>query len=612
MKRHYDIKKDHAAELREKILGLGESSLRKNYYPELLNRKDQLESILRAAPVGIGMIVEHIIQEANDSLCKILGYTKKALVGKHIKYLYGSFANYDCEDSQNIQQLEEAGIYTVERSWSHSDGNIIIVLLSFSPLDKNDVSRGVTFTAFDISERKSNEQSLYFEKERLRITLQSIGDGVIATDKDGKIMMMNPASEEITGWTQHVALGMMIQEVFNVIDTDNKEGLVEHSLLLSKNGEKKAIADSIAPIKDQDGVTVGTVYVFRDITEEKNRQQEILWLSYYDKLTGLYNRSFFERELVRLDTEKQLPLSIILGDINGLKLTNDVFGHHEGDKLLQTAAKIMKKVCRKEDIVARWGGDEFIILLPQTSETTAWEVCTRIVHQCQQEEGQGVRTSISLGYASKNSQEDDIMQLLKKAEDMMYQQKLLESRSLRNTTIHSIKRTLSEKSYETDAHAERLKEMCEKIGIFMGLSEIQLYELELLAVLHDIGKIAIKDSVLQKSGRLTEDEWTEMKRHPEIGYRIVQSVPELSQIAEYILSHHERWDGSGYPRGIEGENIPLLSRILAVVDAYDAMTNDRAYRKALNKDEVMSELRSNAGTQFDPNIVKIFIDKVLS
>ena len=299
-----------------------------------------------------------------------------------------------------------------------------------------------------------------------------------------------------------------------------------------------------------------------------------------------------------------------MGDVNGLKIVNDAFGHLEGDKLLKKVAIHIKDICADSGIVARWGGDEFVVLLPNTSNETCSKLCKAILSRKESDE-EKIKTSISLGYSTKINSETNIIKTLKEAEDMMYKNKLIESNSYRYLIIQSITKTLAEKDHETEAHSNRLKHLCISLGKIMGLSEPELSELEIFAALHDIGKIGISENILNKKEKLTDEDWHLLKKHSEIGYRIVKSVPELLHIADYILAHHERWDGKGYPQGLKGNDIPLLSRILTVVDSYDAMTNDRVYRKALSRDEAIKELLINAGEQFDPNIVEIFTSEIL-
>lgn len=346
---------------------------------------------------------------------------------------------------------------------------------------------------------------------------------------------------------------------------------------------------------------------FASIYENMRLFTDIQHNARHDKLTGLYNRAFFEEELQRLDTARQLPLSVVIGDLNGLKITNDVFGHTEGDNILKSAAKNLMKVCRAEDITARWGGDEFIILLPQTPEKAADEICTRIRSICRDSSDTKVQISISLGHATKALPDEDMREALKKAEDRMYRHKLLESRSFRSTFVSSLKETLFEKCQETSEHIERMEQFSVIIGTAMGLSDNELDELKLLAMLHDVGKVAINGSILDKKGKLNHREWEEMRMHSEIGYRIAQASSELSQIADYILCHHERWDGSGYPLGKRGLEIPKLSRIISVIDAYDVMTHARSYKTAMSHKDAVEELERCSGKQFDPGIVDIFI-----
>lgn len=169
-----------------------------------------------------------------------------------------------------------------------------------------------------------------------------------------------------------------------------------------------------------------------------------------------------------------------------------------------------------------------------------------------------------------------------------------------------------EKSCETAEHADRLAQYAAAIGRELGLTESDLLDLEMAAVLHDIGKMSVEERVLLKEDALTPEEWVSIRKHPEVGYRIAQATPELRRIADDILSHHERWDGTGYPRGLRGEEIPLLARIITLVDAYDAMISRRPYRLPLSVDEAKAELRRCAGSQFDPFLTRLFLEKVLT
>jgi HD-GYP domain-containing protein (c-di-GMP phosphodiesterase class II) len=216
--------------------------------------------------------------------------------------------------------------------------------------------------------------------------------------------------------------------------------------------------------------------------------------------------------------------------------------------------------------------------------------------------------NLSIGGSTKASAADDLAQVVKDAEANMARRKLFDQKSHHNAVLSSIMATLFERSFETEEHAERIGTLCAIVGEKLNLSHDDIDRLKLFAYLHDIGKIGISDQILNKPGALTEEELIVMRTHPEIGYRIAMASPDFAPIAELILTHHERWDGSGYPNRIAGDKIPLLSRILAVADAYDAMTEDRVYRKALPREVAMDEIRKNAGTQFDPQIAEVFLE----
>ncbi len=341
--------------------------------------------------------------------------------------------------------------------------------------------------------------------------------------------------------------------------------------------------------------------------KEKNLRKKIKYLSYHDYLTGIYNRYFFEEELKRLNSERLYPISIIVADIDGFKLINDTFGNKKGDEILKKTAKILKTCFRKEDIVARWGGDEFIILLPSTTKVVATRIIGRIHESFKKELHQEFITSISTGIAIKESANQNIYELIKIAEANMYRHKLIEKQSLHSSIIISLEKALEERNYETEQHTTRMRQLALKLGKKLNFQDNQLDELSLISSLHDIGKISITDNIILKPSKLTKKEYEIMKTHSEIGFKIANSTPELIPIAKSILTHHERWDGRGYPMGLKGEKIPLIARIISIIDAYDAMTNNRPYRKAHSKEYAIKELLRCAGKQFDPVLVDKFI-----
>lgn len=353
------------------------------------------------------------------------------------------------------------------------------------------------------------------------------------------------------------------------------------------------------------------VLVFRDATDKKQRQDEIEFLSFHDHLTGLYNRRFYEEELKRLDTKRNLPLTLMIGDVNGLKLVNDAFGHALGDTLIKKVSEVILRGCREDDIISRIGGDEFVVILPKMDSPEAVQLIKRIQDLSKEEEVGELGISISFGFGTKRSSEEKIEDVFKMAEDQMYLNKLLESPKVRSNTIEHIIQSFYKKNSEEEDHSQRVSELCERMGVVLGLPDYKIKDLKNAGMLHDIGKIAIDENILNKLGKLTAGEWNEIMRHSEIGYRILSTVNKLSALAEYILAHHERWDGKGYPKGLKGDEIYLESRIIAIAASYDAMTIKRSYRNALTEGQALAELKKNAGSQFDPELVSVFIEKGL-
>ena len=346
--------------------------------------------------------------------------------------------------------------------------------------------------------------------------------------------------------------------------------------------------------------------------ERKRTEERIKHLSFHDSLTGLYNRAYFEEELKRMNNPRYHPLSIISLDINGLKVINDTFGHDQGDKLLQHLTSLLTSISRKGDIIARVGGDEFAILLPSTSSQVALDFCQRIRKVCLKDdiEPAYLKVNLALGHITQEGEYKDINTLLKEVDQNMYRDKLFSAKSREKHLLDSFSMILAERDSHTEDHAKRLQELALALGKRVGLTEYQLNNLKLLALLHDIGKIGIPDNILFKTYTLTPSEWEKMKAHPQIGYRMAKNIPDFATIAHEILYHHEHWDGSGYPEGLKGEEIPLLSRIISIVDAYDVMQSRRPYKGAVSKAKALEEVKRYAGTQFDPQLVEIFLKMV--
>lgn len=357
-----------------------------------------------------------------------------------------------------------------------------------------------------------------------------------------------------------------------------------------------------------DGTVAIISGLITNIDRQKRLEEELRFLSYHDKLTGLFNRRYFEKMLREFDHPDYYPLAVMIGDINGLKLTNDTFGHQEGDLLLSSTARILRKACRKSDIICRWGGDEFAILLPNSDEIIAERIYEKIKLDCSHEQVGPIQLNMALGYAIRQDDEEEIAILVKTAEERMYRNKVTESESARSGILTTIQKTLNDKSIETFAHSKRMAEFGTAIARRMGLGPDKIDEIVLLANLHDIGKIAIPESILNKPGKLTDSEWEIIRNHPEIGYRIASTLNDFAHIALGIIAHHERYDGNGYPKGLKGDQIPLIARIISVTDAVDVMQHGRPYQAAVTSEEIQQEILRCSGAQFDPEVVAFAVE----
>jgi len=477
--------------------------------------------------------------------------------------------------------------------------------------------------------RKINEgieeinSQLNSSKDKLQLILDSTVEGIYGMDREGVCTFINQSGLKILGYTsQEDLLG---KNMHTQIHHSHRNGEVmpvdQCKILKSINEGKPAyVNDEVFWRKDgsffdveydshpqqENGEIVGAVVTFNDITEKRKIEREIQYLSFHDPVTDLYNKTFFQEELKRLDVERNLPISVIVGDINGLKLTNDILGHEAGDELIRAAAQTMKEVCRADDIIARTGGDEFIVLLPSTSLQEAEKIGERIKDNIEAKKINMFKGSISIGCAMKTEADESIDEVLNRADKRMYLDKTLNNNTVSKDQLENLMISLHERSQREKTHAEETARISGLIGKSLNLRPEIIKRLKDAAYYHDIGKIILSDDILTKKGELTEDEQIEMEQHPIAGYRILNLFNETVNIAEIVFAHHERWDGNGYPKGLKGIEIPVLSRIISVSEAYDFLTRDKNGRK-LTREEAIRQIESEAGSRFDPMVTRALV-----
>ena len=632
---------------------------RKKTREELRKSQQEFASLFKNNPEALIYLDEKgIILDANLRFCELFGYALKEIIGRNIDD--GMIhASDKMEEGKKLSIKGLEGYLNYETIRKKKDGTLFPVSISATPLEIDGQAKREIGTYMDISERKLNEllqQVLYniskaanspISLDQLYKTIHKELGTIIDTtnfyialvdgkedniyfpyhqdEKDNDFPIMKLSTTD-TLTTYVIKTGKPLLN-----DNSQYEEMINQGILSPEGSTTPQSIWLGVPLKIKNKVigamvvqsyTHPDLYSKKDIKlmefvssqaasaiERKSTEERIKHLSFHDSLTGLYNRAYFEEELERYNFPRYYPLSIVMLDVNGLKIINDTFGHSEGDRLLQHFSQVLISVSRQGDILARIGGDEFAIILPSTTSEEAHSFCERIKKVCQQDKIKPIylRLNASLGHATQEGEYKDTNTLLKEADKKMYQDKLFNGKSREKHFLEAFRIVLAERDPHTSDHAQRLQELALSLGKRVGLTEYQLGNLKLLALLHDIGKIGIPDSILFKTYILTPSEWEKMREHSRIGYRMAKNIPDFAPIAQEILYHHEHWDGNGYPVGLKGEKIPLLSRIISIIDAYDVMQSRRPYKGPISKTEALKEIERCAGTQFDPQLVEIFL-----
>lgn len=505
-----------------------------------------------------------------------------------------------------------------------NNGRGAYVWIKAAPLyDQAGKITGAIETVRDITENRNALLALQASEQRLRHITDNLLDIVCEIDANGTILYASQSAQQVLGYRPDELIGRsafqlvhpddlpLVQQELQIARVSHRHGRLEFRCVTAQGTYfwAEAAANSIHDDADQ---LQQIILAIRNISDRKALEEKLTFMSWHDSLTGLYNRGYWQRQLDKIETRKSCPVSLLLCDVDGLKLINDTMGHDAGDRMLVRLAEILAAICDYGDIPARIGGDEFAIILPNADreQVLARSQAVRQSINDHNASHQDLPLSVSIGIAVKLDPEEPMAALVKRADDRMYREKLNRSHSVRNSLVQALTLALEARDFGTEGHTQRVQQLATLLAGTLGMPGPSLNDLCLLAQFHDIGKVGIPDFILHKPGPLTEAERQEMQRHTEIGHRIAVASPDLAPIADLILKHHEWWNGDGYPLGLKGEEIPLACRILAIVDAYDAMTSDRPYRNAMPKAAAIAELLRYAGTQFDPNLVPVFVELV--
>lgn len=423
----------------------------------------------------------------------------------------------------------------------------------------------VVCTGSDITERRRRNDALRQREREFKALVENAPYIIIQFDRDLRITYANPAVERKQGLKPAELIGKTIEEIgipvrlsrlwrhkLRAVLETGAEETVEFQFGPSRSA--KAYHARLAPELTETGDAVSVLCVIRDVTDHKRKERQVNYLSRHDILTGLYKRAYFDREMDRISAKPGGAVGLIVCDVDGLKVVNDSLGLEAGDRLLVSVARHIRSIFRKNDFVARVGGGQFAVILRNGNRRLIEKACRRIreisVWPVANEDME-LTVTVSAGFAVGDSAEVD--ELYREAENNMNREKLHHRTSGRSAVVQALMKALEARDFITEGHGDRLGELMCRMAVRMGLHEQhRIADLRLLGQFHDIGKVGIPDHILFKPGPLTPGEVREMQRHCEIGYRIALSAPDLEPIADWILKHHEWWNGQGYPLGLEG------------------------------------------------------------
>ncbi len=605
------------------IWNILEKSQKEKETKELLERTQSMFNNHKAIMLIINPDTGKII-DANPAAIDFYGYTKDELISKSVWDL-NTLGKNEVQELMHKVINSEQNYFTFSHKLKDGQVRQVDVYSSSIAYNKN---KALFSILFDVTKREEAIKQNIQTKNQLSLILASVEEAIYGVDNFGNCTFVNNSFQNLLGYDEDDVIGKNIHSIIHHSYPDGtkyeendcpmskafREGknvFIPEDYLWTKNGKTVPVEYYSNPIFNGNDL-LGSVVAFKDITEKLKAINELKYVGYHDFLTNLFNRRYFVEKLNEFEREKKYPFGILNLDVNGLKTFNDVYGHGIGDEVLKKISQVFVSACNTSTIIARMGGDEFSAIIPNADEQKTVQIRDKILREISAITIKNIHLSVSIGYFIKVDDNVTLEEALKFAENDMYKHKVLERRSNKNRAIQAILKTLTDKFKEEKIHSTRVANISMKIGKKLGMLEHDLKALKNAAIFHDIGKISIPDEILRKPGKLTKEEFDVIKNHTEIGYQILRAADEYSDLAIHALHHHERWDGKGYPKKIKGNKIPLMSRIIGLADAYEAMTSKRVYKEEMSEDEAIEEIIRCSGTQFDPTIARIFVEKVMN
>ncbi len=579
------------------------------------------ENAFEHAPIGVALIgVDGRWLQVNPAVCRLLGYSAEEL----LRMTFMDVTHPDDLESSLARrrgQLDGMGdAVQIEKRYVRRDGETVWVSLS-STLVRDDSGRAqysVTVIE-DISERIRAREAAREAEERFRYAFDEAPIGMALVTPDGRFARVNRKLEQITGYEADELLELTFQEITHPEDVESDVEQMGQVLrgemstyamqkrYLRPDGNTVWVLLSVSLVRDQNGDPLYFVSQVEDITDRKRQEVELERLANFDALTGLGNRRKLLNDLESMLEEPWTePFGLAFFDLNGFKAYNDLFGHPAGDTMLARLAQALVAALGDDGVGYRIGGDEFCVVA-RVDPDAVFARANRALSA----RGDWFSIEAAYGQVRLPSEATDVSSALQIADGRLYTRKGTSRRTAPQQARDALMQVLIEQDPLLSEHASRVARLAESTARRLGLDEEEVWHVRLAAELHDVGKAAVPEMVLDKPGALDHAEWSFIKRHTLIGERIVSAAPALARVARLIRSSHERPDGGGYPDGLSGDTIPLGARIVAVADAFDAITSDRPYAEARPADYAVEELRRCAGSQFDPEIVEAFVAAIL-